>query len=528
MLGTPWKGYYLTAYGIAVKHGFVGTEEEWLASLRGEPGAAAELRYNDEEKMIEWRPKGGEDWAAIVPLSELQGTLVAATLSDAQMAAENAGKAKIEAENAAKTAKADAQAAEKAQREIQQNIEAYGTVVKNAYVLGDVLYISTNNGKTFAAGNVRGPKGDAPVRGKDYWTKEDKEEVISAASPMRGVDYWTEADKQGMKEDIEATHAHYYKPADGELLPDKAFSRTIPANQWHVIDGDGVIFEDGVESNEFLIADPGFDLYTYFKVVWNGTEYNATDNDSENDTLLKFTDAEANSEVSILIYDGVSLQDLTPSTSKVLVVNIQNAESAPTEPITLEIIPYTGPYEEQLRQLDPIFIPDYVPKTYVDSTITHRCIPIYGEKTFYDLSESLTENNFNYYDSPGIVYPLEKGKQYAVNWHGKIYICTAEETYFADQDYYVYSIHNEEIEYGKEGYFHFAWTPKYGVFDILYHGHTESCEIMPYSEIVEQLDKKYIPDYISKTEVTEMVGDINAAHDSIIALQNKLIGGDAE
>ena len=30
--------YYLTAYGIAVKHGFYGTEEEWLQSLKGEKG----------------------------------------------------------------------------------------------------------------------------------------------------------------------------------------------------------------------------------------------------------------------------------------------------------------------------------------------------------------------------------------------------------------------------------------------------------------------------------------------------------
>lgn len=30
--------YYLTAYGLAVKHGYVGTEEEWLASLKGDPG----------------------------------------------------------------------------------------------------------------------------------------------------------------------------------------------------------------------------------------------------------------------------------------------------------------------------------------------------------------------------------------------------------------------------------------------------------------------------------------------------------
>ena len=30
--------YYLTAYGLAVKHGYTGTEEEWLASLKGDPG----------------------------------------------------------------------------------------------------------------------------------------------------------------------------------------------------------------------------------------------------------------------------------------------------------------------------------------------------------------------------------------------------------------------------------------------------------------------------------------------------------
>lgn len=32
--------YYLSAYGIAVKHGFVGTEAEWLESLKGEKGDA--------------------------------------------------------------------------------------------------------------------------------------------------------------------------------------------------------------------------------------------------------------------------------------------------------------------------------------------------------------------------------------------------------------------------------------------------------------------------------------------------------
>jgi len=48
--------YYISAYGLAVKHGFKGTEEEWIASLKGEkgdpgdvsPGAIA-TPYSDEK-----------------------------------------------------------------------------------------------------------------------------------------------------------------------------------------------------------------------------------------------------------------------------------------------------------------------------------------------------------------------------------------------------------------------------------------------------------------------------------------------
>lgn len=36
------RGYYLSAYAIAVKHGFDGSEEEWLASLKGDTGAQGE------------------------------------------------------------------------------------------------------------------------------------------------------------------------------------------------------------------------------------------------------------------------------------------------------------------------------------------------------------------------------------------------------------------------------------------------------------------------------------------------------
>lgn len=32
-----------SAYQIAVKHGFEGTEEEWLESLKGEPGGTIQI-----------------------------------------------------------------------------------------------------------------------------------------------------------------------------------------------------------------------------------------------------------------------------------------------------------------------------------------------------------------------------------------------------------------------------------------------------------------------------------------------------
>lgn len=67
------KGYYITAYAIAVKHGFSGTEEEWLASLKGEEGTPTEMRYNEELEQLEWKLKTSEEWTGVLPLSEIRG-----------------------------------------------------------------------------------------------------------------------------------------------------------------------------------------------------------------------------------------------------------------------------------------------------------------------------------------------------------------------------------------------------------------------------------------------------------------------
>ena len=51
--GAVDDGYYITAYGIAVKHGFDGDEAAWLETLKGEPGRGFEIRgkYDTVEQL---------------------------------------------------------------------------------------------------------------------------------------------------------------------------------------------------------------------------------------------------------------------------------------------------------------------------------------------------------------------------------------------------------------------------------------------------------------------------------------------
>lgn len=97
-IGTPWRGYYITAYGIAVKHGFKGTEEEWLASLQGADGRSIEIRYNDVTNVLEWKFTDDDAWTQLLDLEQLQTEIVAQTLAQAQAAQQAAEAAQAAAE----------------------------------------------------------------------------------------------------------------------------------------------------------------------------------------------------------------------------------------------------------------------------------------------------------------------------------------------------------------------------------------------------------------------------------------------
>lgn len=88
-----WKNLaYLTAYGLAVKHGYEGTEEEWLASLE-----AGELQIKVENGKLYYKTTKEEDWTEIPEFSavieDLQaaGEVALAAASDANSLVESAG-----------------------------------------------------------------------------------------------------------------------------------------------------------------------------------------------------------------------------------------------------------------------------------------------------------------------------------------------------------------------------------------------------------------------------------------------------
>lgn len=103
-----WRGYYISAYGLAVKHGYEGTESEWLESLYGEE---VMLRYDGTADEIQWKYKSAEQWDSLMDTEALRGEIVSQTLSAAQSAREKAESAQTAAESAAQSAGTSAQSA---------------------------------------------------------------------------------------------------------------------------------------------------------------------------------------------------------------------------------------------------------------------------------------------------------------------------------------------------------------------------------------------------------------------------------
>lgn len=153
------KQYYLSAYAIAQKHGYAGTEEQWLASLHGADGKATKMQYAG--KKIQWALDGSAEWVDLVNMQDIQDeitedakeTITATATQAAATATAAAQAAKTAAEAAAQSASADAlEAGQHAQGALQNvdDAESWATGQMRGQDVGadDVTY--HNNAKYYA------------------------------------------------------------------------------------------------------------------------------------------------------------------------------------------------------------------------------------------------------------------------------------------------------------------------------------------------------------------------------------------
>ena len=150
-IGTEWRGYYITAYGIAVKHGFQGTEEEWLKSLKGDGGEPIVIRYDETAQQLQWKYESDTQWQELLSLSELQGDVVSQTLAAAQNAKTAAEAAQSAAETAAQTSGADAATAKSGAATATEKAAAAATSAKTATDAAGEAQTAESSAKGYAS-----------------------------------------------------------------------------------------------------------------------------------------------------------------------------------------------------------------------------------------------------------------------------------------------------------------------------------------------------------------------------------------
>lgn len=163
--GKRWRGYYITAYGIAVKHGFKGTEAEWLETLKGDK---VQLRYNEDTKTLEWKYEDADEWIELMDINALHGEVVTEVLEQATAAKEAAESAKTAAEAARDSAVTASETA----------VSAKETAV------------SAKNGAEAAAGNASDSAGEAAasaeLAGQKAAAAEKSAEAAAASAASIG------------------------------------------------------------------------------------------------------------------------------------------------------------------------------------------------------------------------------------------------------------------------------------------------------------------------------------------------------
>ena len=122
VVGGKWRGYFLSAYGIAVKHGFVGSEEEWIFSLTAY-GIAVNLGFvgSQEEWIASLKGEDGKsfEYEDFTPeqLSELKNQIAEAFFSEATQILDDVKSERTAVDNALYEAQKSMESAKEAAEE---------------------------------------------------------------------------------------------------------------------------------------------------------------------------------------------------------------------------------------------------------------------------------------------------------------------------------------------------------------------------------------------------------------------------
>ena len=144
--GVPGK----SAYELAVKHGFEGTEEEWLESL---VGATPALTVGEVETL-----EPGEDATV-----EISGTPEVPVVSFGLPRGEKGETGRPGATGVTP----------------HLSIGTVTTLEPGENATAEIM--GTDEAPVLNLGIPRGADGHTPVRGTDYWTDEDRAEIVARA-----------------------------------------------------------------------------------------------------------------------------------------------------------------------------------------------------------------------------------------------------------------------------------------------------------------------------------------------------------
>ena len=185
----------LSAYEIAKKNGFSGTESEWLASLKGEPGTQGPKgdtgAQGPQGIQGEQGPKGDTGPQGIQGETGPQGPAGAA---GAKGDKGDQGEQGVQGPKGDKGDKGDTGASGTNGKDgVSPRVELVslpsGVTINVTNADGTVKTATVSNGQDGAKGDTgsQGADGYTPVKGTDYWTEADKAEIVNEAVSQLGT-----------------------------------------------------------------------------------------------------------------------------------------------------------------------------------------------------------------------------------------------------------------------------------------------------------------------------------------------------